>query len=56
MKIMSMRQLHKLEQQILNHEQTKEINNELAEEYMMVDLYSGFPPTKGDTNDSEKNE
>ncbi len=44
MKKISTKQLDKLESKLLNHRLTKEIDVELAEEYMMADLYSGYPP------------
>lgn len=44
MKKFSANHLDKLESTLLNHNLTKDIDVELAQEYMMVDLYSGYSP------------
>lgn len=47
-----MKQLEQLEAKLLKSDQTKEMNIELAEEFLMADLYSGFPPSE--ETDQEK--
>lgn len=44
MKKFSTKELDKMESKLLNHRLTKDIDVELAQEYMMVDLYSGYAP------------
>lgn len=53
MKKTSLKQLEKLEAKLLKSNRAKEINTELAEEFLMADLYSGFHPfeqTKEESN------
>ena len=49
MKKASLKKLEQMEQKLLNSDQTKEINTELAEEFLMADLYSGFHPVEETT-------
>jgi len=40
----TLKQLEQLEEKLLKSDKTKEINTELAEEFLMADLYSGYHP------------
>jgi len=50
MKIVSKKQLDQLEERLLRGNQVKEIDGKLAEQFLMVDLYSGFPSLFERTN------